>query len=515
MLVEIRGERMQSMVPPSTHPEGGTVQWVTKGLPAVVESQRLLEAVQRLAATALIAQYWPAKGSRQEFVLYLSGWLLKHLERPLVAQIVREAAKAADDDSELDRREQAVDESWKKHTQLDNKVSGLPSLLELVPSFKPAVSRIEQWLDLASSERSPESEPTPIRIRSARDIASQPEAAIEWYWPGWVPKRGVAVIHGPGGDRKSFLALALALGTAAGQPLFAGAPSDKGTALYVSGAGENPEREDNRRLGLLCRGYEIGMAQLPFHFITAESALLGNEGDYRQLVDEITKLRPSVVVLDSTIALADLKDENDNAGVRRFLQQRVVPLARTYDCTVLLLAHSAKPSQQRYGGRPVDEPRGAGEWRNAAETVISVRQESGTTDFSVVRLRKLRIGKFSDRAVRLAVEDTVEGALRVTVEPYDAHSGEAKTKEALIKAVGETVELVKIGDLSLKELKSQLRRSGHTQRARREAIKIIQGDREWPMGQYVGEKKAVVKRNGLKEKSPILAWDGAAEQEAA
>src|SRR5262249_45070667 len=160
-----------------------------------------------------------------------------------------------------------------------------------------------------------------IRIRSARDIASKPEAAIEWYWPMWVPKGGVAVIHGPGGDRKSFLALALALGTAAGQPLFAGAPSDQATALYVSGAGENPEREDDRRLQLLCRGYGIGMDQLPFHFITAEGALLGSDGDYRQLVDEITKLRPSVVVLDSAIALADLKDENDNAGVRRFLQQ--------------------------------------------------------------------------------------------------------------------------------------------------------------------------------------------------
>src|SRR5207253_2669044 len=117
------------------------------------------------------------------------------------------------------------------------------------------------------------------------------------------------------------------LGTAAGQPLFPGAPSDQGVALYVSGAGENPEWEDDRRLRLLCQGYGITMDALPFHFITAEAPLLGDERGYGQLVDAITTIRPAVVVLDSAIALSDLQDENDNALVRKFLQRRVVPLA--------------------------------------------------------------------------------------------------------------------------------------------------------------------------------------------
>jgi hypothetical protein len=509
-LVEIRGDRMQSMVPPSEHPDGGSVDWVTRGRPAEVESQRLLEAVHRVAATALIAQYWPKKkGQRQEFALCLSGWLAKHLQRELLLKIVVEAAKAAED-NEPQRREEAVERSWTKHHQRDDKVAGLPRLLELVPSFKPAVPLIERWLGLAALE----SEPTAIRIRSAQEIASKPEVTVEWYWPGWIPKDGVAVLHGPGGDRKSFLALALALSTAAGEPVFEGAPKEPGTALYVSGAGENPEWEDDRRLRRLCKGYGIDMDALPFHFITADAPLLGDAPSYNLFLEEIVRLRPRVVVLDSAIALADLKDENDNAGVRRFLQQRVVPLARQHGCTVLLIAHSAKPSPQTKGMRPVDEPRGAGEWRNAVETVISVRREPAMLNTSVVRLTKLRVGEHREQALRFTVENHERG-LRVSVAPYDSLSGAVKASAAVITALEDAVAIMKEhGCMTLKDLNAALKNDGHPERARRRATDVIRGRKEWPSGQYDGKRQALVEEKGLENKSPVLFWTGSPGPEA-
>jgi hypothetical protein len=509
-LLEIRGDRLQSMMPPSEHPDGGSVQWVTKGRPAEVESQRLLETVHRIAATALIAQYWPKqKGQRQEFALCLSGWLAKHLQRDLLLNIVVEAAKAAED-NEPERRRESVRQTWTKLQRGDDEVRGLPSLLELVPSFKPAVPLIERWLGLAP----PKSEPSPINIRAARDIASKPETPIEWYWADWVPIGGVAVLHGPGGDRKSFLALALALSTAAGQALFEDAPNEQGTALYVSGAGENPEWEDDRRLRLLCRGYGIDMEALPFYFITANAPLLGEDSSYQAFVEKIIELRPRVVVLDSAIALAALTDENDNAGVRRFLQQRVVPLARQHDCTVLLIAHSPKPLPQGKGPRSIDEPRGAGEFRNAVDTVISVRKDGGTPNASVVRLTKLRVGEHREQAIHFIVENSTQG-LRVSAAPYDSVSGSVKAPGAVIKALEHAVAIMKEhGRMTLKDLNAELKNDGHPERARRRATDVIRGRKEWPSGQYDGKRRAVVEEKGSENKSPVLVWAGSPEPES-
>jgi hypothetical protein len=502
-LVEIRGDRLQSMVPPSKHPDGGTVQWVTKGRPGEIDSQCLLTAVDQIAATAMIAQHWPKKkGSRQDFSLCLSGWLLKHLQRELVLKIIREAAKAADD-PELELRKEAVEQSWKK-LQRDEEVKGLPSLLELMPSFKSAVPFVERWLGLTTPQQS---QPNPIRIRAAQEIAIKSEPVIEWYWPAWIPKGGVAVLHGPGGDRKSFLALSLALSTAAGRALFEGAPTEQGVALYVSGAGENPEWEDDRRLRLLCRAYGLSMSSLPFYFITAEAPLLGDDASSAQLVETIRSLNPKVLVLDSAIALSHLKNENDNAEVRQFLQQRVVPLARQYGCTVLLLAHSAKPSPQS-GGRLVEEPRGAGEWRNAAETVVSVRKEPSSPNTSVARLTKLRIGEHREQAIRFTVEDCAEG-LTVAAMPYDSLSGTVKASGATIKALEHAVDLVKEHErMSLKALNAALECDGHPERARRRATDVIRGRKEWPSGQHGGKRHAIVKEDGLENKSPVLVWIG-------
>jgi len=391
-------------------------------------------------------------------------------------------------------------------------VRGLPSLLELVPAFKDSASLIERWLGIKEVAAGA---PEPFRIRSAKEVSLHSAPVIEWYWPGWVPQKSLAVLHGPGGDRKSFLALTLALSTAAGRALFEGAPAQPGTVLYVSGAGENPEWEDNRRLQLLCQGYDIDMAALPFYFMTADAPLLGDEHSYQRFVETIRSHSPQKVVLDSAIALSGLANENDNAEVRRFLQERVVPLARRHGCTVLLLAHSAKPSPMAGGTRNIDEPRGAGEWRNAVETVIAIRQEAGRLNTSVGQLKKLRVGAHLSRAIRFSVEDCPGGGLRVRVEPYDAPSGGIKVSDALVKAVEKATAIMQDSERkTLKDLQTTLKNAGHLERAYRGATDVLRGRKPWPIGQHSGEKLAVVKEEGTENRSPVLVWtDAGAHQE--
>jgi hypothetical protein len=79
MLIELRADGCQTMVPPSVHPDGGWLRWgggrVEPLEPARVTAATLRQAVARTAAAALLARYWPARGSRDQAALSLAGWL--------------------------------------------------------------------------------------------------------------------------------------------------------------------------------------------------------------------------------------------------------------------------------------------------------------------------------------------------------------------------------------------------------------------------------------------------------
>ena len=60
-----------------------------------------------------------------------------------------------------------------------------------------------------------------ISTRTWRELVQGPRAPIEYHWPGWIPLAAVALLVGAGETYKSWLALMLAVTTAAGRTLFA------------------------------------------------------------------------------------------------------------------------------------------------------------------------------------------------------------------------------------------------------------------------------------------------------
>lgn len=85
MLVELRGLSsdgsigLQTVVPPSIHQNGEAIRFEKsfEGTPANIDADALLSAVRRLAAAALLARHWPAKGSRHLAFLALAGVLAR------------------------------------------------------------------------------------------------------------------------------------------------------------------------------------------------------------------------------------------------------------------------------------------------------------------------------------------------------------------------------------------------------------------------------------------------------
>ena len=78
VLLELRGDGVQTMMPPSRHPEGEEIVWyVNTGEPGNVDHRVLGHYVRRTVGASLLTRYW-ANGVRHDLALSLGGALLRN-----------------------------------------------------------------------------------------------------------------------------------------------------------------------------------------------------------------------------------------------------------------------------------------------------------------------------------------------------------------------------------------------------------------------------------------------------
>ena len=126
-LLELRGDRSQTMVPPSIHPNGVKLSFTAFNEDAApVHYNDLLRSVYLLAACSEIMQNWQ-KGIRHKLALSFSGLARKlGLEFNFVMQIVQKICKIKDD-LELDDRVNTVRTTFDR--RIDS-IIGLSGLIE-------------------------------------------------------------------------------------------------------------------------------------------------------------------------------------------------------------------------------------------------------------------------------------------------------------------------------------------------------------------------------------------------
>ena len=143
MIVEMRSNRLQTLIPPSVHPSGEDIIWHEPNDICTYTAEALRRAVAVLAATVLVARHWPSGGSRHECALALAGFLAnRKLSPESVEAIVENAAELAGDEEYRDRA-RAARETVEKRLR-GEPVTGGPRLADIVG--EEVVTRLRRWL---------------------------------------------------------------------------------------------------------------------------------------------------------------------------------------------------------------------------------------------------------------------------------------------------------------------------------------------------------------------------------
>lgn len=237
---------------------------------------------------------------------------------------------------------------------------------------------------------------------------------VEQLWSA----EAVGIIGGEPKCGKSLLALDLAVSVASATPClgrFATAPA--GRVLLF--AAEDPLPVVRERLEGLTAVRRLDLHRLPLYVITASSLRLDLRADCERLCDTVTKIKPSLLVLDPFVRLHAI-DENaagEVAPVLAFLRQ----LQRKHHLAVALVHHARKDAGRL---RPGQALRGSSEFHAWGDSNLYLRRRDPLLRLSVEH-RAARAP--DDLTLELCADPLV---LRVTDTAPAAHAPRADLSPA-------------------------------------------------------------------------------------
>ncbi len=223
MLIELRGNGVQTVVPPSIHPEGDHYVWHEFGEPAKVQADDLLRIVQKIAIASLLARYWPGPGAKHDAALPIAGLFLSAgWAEEEAAELVFLAAQAAGHQDPKDRKAAAHD-TYRKAAN-GQPTQGIPKLKDYMPA--EIVNTLYRWC-VEISPNPPkranghysEERPNPwARAKSAPDFLAEKLPEFKGLAKDLVAPGAITLIDSPKGLGKTQVveALAVALGSESG-----------------------------------------------------------------------------------------------------------------------------------------------------------------------------------------------------------------------------------------------------------------------------------------------------------
>lgn len=143
---ELRAKGL-TMVPPSVHPNGETIEWEAQGELPELSADEAQRIGGRIAFLAVLLRFWPKEGARDDTAMAAAGALLSaEFDVEEVDHWVRRVAELAGDE-EWQKRGKAQQTQVKiEHGEA---VTGLPRLFELLGLPSQCVATSRDWLGIA------------------------------------------------------------------------------------------------------------------------------------------------------------------------------------------------------------------------------------------------------------------------------------------------------------------------------------------------------------------------------
>jgi hypothetical protein len=130
-IIELRSDGAQTMVPPSTHPDGEQVEWMQQGTLFEIRAELLQTRVRLVAAAVILIRNYPAEGSRHDVSLCVAACLCRAGIDEECGRLFIETVCGLAGDEELAARVRNVADTYKRVSAEDS-AWGLPKLSDLI-----------------------------------------------------------------------------------------------------------------------------------------------------------------------------------------------------------------------------------------------------------------------------------------------------------------------------------------------------------------------------------------------
>ena len=332
MIVEVRSTKLQTVFPPSIHPEGEEYIWFTD--PTAVREitwQELQKAVAKVASATLIAHYW-TEGTRQDLALSLAGWLMKKSWSESEVERFIDAITTATEDEEWRKRKDVVMRTARKINQ-DEAVVGYSKLLEILG--EDTMKRLENWLELSEAPQITRTVQThSFTLKEISEVEFPPlEFVIEDLLP-----HGLITLAGKPKIGKSWLCLEILRSISDGSPFLGAFQTKPVNAVYYA-LEDSPRRLKDRILKIFTTTGNM-MAE---HVVIRDRLAPLHAGGAEQIRKDIEDGFQLIII--DTYGRVKVKKRKANQDAYEAETSTLAPLqelALTHGATILLVHHARK-----------------------------------------------------------------------------------------------------------------------------------------------------------------------------
>jgi hypothetical protein len=392
-LVELRCQKvdgcvgLQTMVPPSVHPEGEEVRFEPgrDGCPGNVDSRVLEGSVTKIAAASLLARHWPPeKSGRNAAFLALAGAMARanwpREDAVTFSRAIYRVLWGQSTDSEACRAE--VIATYEKHRG-GFEITGTRTLVELID--KRVVRSAFSWLGIQQQPARDKDQDAPQKKRAEAEAKSGLPKSIcmedlladdsigipEFMVQGLLPTCGLVLIGGRPKEGKSWFACQLALSVATGEALGGWLKVRKPGRVHLWALEDQYGLTKDKVKKLLGGAAPDALRDLQV-FDELVKPILGG-GD--QIIRAALKEHPAeLIILDSLFKLTGAQQQNQDISQRDYdVIDRLRKIAIEHNCVIVIVMHTKKGSR---GGNPVENILGTSGTSAAADVIAELKRTS-------------------------------------------------------------------------------------------------------------------------------------------